>query len=230
VNKQKLKYYMHDEPTAFRFELAGNLNREGAYQLEQAWRTASSVIGDRRFIVDLTFLNAADELGRALINRWHREGARLVAKTNASRALAESILGGPLLEPAVYAGPMAASHGTWHPFHVSFLARAVALLLFAAIVFPVEANARALRPRTIAAWDDYVRVENANLPDRVRPGSGCSFPELEATALSPEIPTAARLVVHPIAWRHRATRQRTEAAHSRLSAAAVSAGFSVTAR
>jgi hypothetical protein len=133
MNKQTLKYYMHDGATAFRFELAGSLNREGASQLEQAWRTASSVIGDRRLIVDLTLLTAADELGRALIHRWHREGARLVASTRGSRALAESILGERLPEPTVNAGRMASSEGAWFPSDASFLARAAALPFFATL-------------------------------------------------------------------------------------------------
>ena len=56
-----LQYYMHDGPEAFRFELAGNLNQAGAIRLEQDWKTASSVIGDRRLIVDITFVEVVDE-------------------------------------------------------------------------------------------------------------------------------------------------------------------------
>jgi hypothetical protein len=170
MKNQTLQYYMHDGPRAFRFELAGNLNREGAYQLDQAWRTASSVIGDRRLLVDLTYLTGADEQGRRLINRWHREGARLIAATKASRTLAESILGEPLPEPSAIAGATSASDGTWFPFQASFLARAVVLLFLAAIAFPVSASAAALKPETAAAWNDYLRTVDASLQDRVRPG------------------------------------------------------------
>jgi hypothetical protein len=109
---QTLQYYMHDGPTAFRFELSGHLNREGAQRLDQDWRTAMSVIGDRRLIVDITFVSGSDEQGRALLARWHREGARFVANSKASCALAESIIGEPL--PARGAG--SSSDRTWLPF------------------------------------------------------------------------------------------------------------------
>src|SRR5712692_6141610 len=99
MNNQALQCYMHDGPTAFRFELAGNLNHEGARRLDQDWHTASSVIGDRVLIVDMTFVTGVDGQGRVLLTRWHREGARLIANSKASRALAESILGEPLPEP-----------------------------------------------------------------------------------------------------------------------------------
>jgi len=39
---------MHDGPTAFRFELVGNLNHEDARRLDQDWRTASSIMPPNR--------------------------------------------------------------------------------------------------------------------------------------------------------------------------------------
>jgi len=113
MKTQALQYYMHDGPTAFRFELAGNLNQEGARRLEQDWRTASSVIGDRGLIIDMTFVTDVDEPARALISRWHREGAQVIASSKASRALVESILGKPLPKPAANALSAAASDRTW---------------------------------------------------------------------------------------------------------------------
>src|SRR5271165_1671444 len=77
---QALQYYMHDGPAAFRFVLAGDLNGEGARRLDQDWRTASSVIGDRRLIVDMTSVTGVDEQGRALLAQWHVEGAEFIAK------------------------------------------------------------------------------------------------------------------------------------------------------
>src|ERR1700730_7924003 len=94
-----LQYYMHDGPTAFRFELGGDLNHEGACRLEQDWRTASSALGDRRLIIDMTFVTGVDEQGQALIPRLRREGAWFIADSKASRALAEATLGEPLPEP-----------------------------------------------------------------------------------------------------------------------------------
>jgi len=171
MKNQTLQYYMHDGPAAFRFELAGHLNLEGALRLSQDWHTASSVIGDRRLIVDITFLTSVDDPARVFIARWYREGARLVASSSDSRALAESILGEPLPEAAGDTLDAAASERTWVPFHTSLLASAVnLLLLFAAVLFPVEMKAATLKSQTVAAWDDYLQTVNANLEERVRPG------------------------------------------------------------
>jgi hypothetical protein len=145
VKNQPLQYYMHDGPTAFRFELAGDLNHEGACRLDQDWRTASSSLGDRRLIVDMTFVTSVDESSRALITRWHRDGACLIANSPASRALAESILGEPLLEVPANAPFVATSDLTWQPFSSSSLWRALLVVFLATIVFPAEANAAALR-------------------------------------------------------------------------------------
>src|SRR5260221_5198094 len=147
MKNQALRYYMHDGPTAFRFELAGNLNHEDARRLDQAWRTAASVIGDRRLIVDMTFVTDVDEQGRALITRWHRDGAQLIANSKASRALAESILGKRLTEPPAHVSHATVSDRTWLPFRASFRVRAVTLVLLATIVFPVHANAATLSPK-----------------------------------------------------------------------------------
>jgi hypothetical protein len=170
MKNQALQYYMHDGPAAFRIELAGNLDREGARRLDQDWRAAASAIGDRRLIVDITFVTDVDEQGRTLIARLHREGARLIANSKASRALAESILGEPLPEPAANGGRATVSDRTWLPFRASFLVSTVTLLLLATIVFPVQADAATLKPETVTAWNDYLQAANADLQDRIRPG------------------------------------------------------------
>ena len=64
--------------------------------LDQAWRTASSMIGDRALVVDMTFVTGAEREGRSLLARWYAEGAQLIARSKASRALAEAIVGEPL--------------------------------------------------------------------------------------------------------------------------------------
>src|SRR5579862_952266 len=78
MKSQTLQYYMHDGPAAFRFELAGDLNDEAARDLEQAWRTASSMIGDRALIVDMTFVTGAGRDGRSLLARWYADCAQLI--------------------------------------------------------------------------------------------------------------------------------------------------------
>ena len=94
-----LHYYMHDGPAAFRFELAGDLAVGDAARLEQEWRTASSTIGDRTLIVDLSFVTAMDEAARSLFRRWHAAGAQFAAISPQSRKLVETITGQPFLQP-----------------------------------------------------------------------------------------------------------------------------------
>jgi hypothetical protein len=112
-----LQYFMHYGPTAFRFELAGELDSEGARRLEQDWLTASSLIGEHGLIVDLTFVTAAVGEGRTLLARWYAAGARFVAQSKASRRLTEDITGKPPVEFAS-AGRASADY-TWLPFRKS---------------------------------------------------------------------------------------------------------------
>ena len=67
-----LRYYMHDGPDAFRFELTGRLSKDAARDLEQAWRTAESTIGKRLVIIDLSGLTGIDRHGHELLDRWAR--------------------------------------------------------------------------------------------------------------------------------------------------------------
>lgn len=86
-----LEYYMHDDPDAFRMELAGSLTLATAESAYQAWRTALSTLGGRLAFVDITFVDRADERGRNLLRLWHNSGARIVARSPESRALASGI-------------------------------------------------------------------------------------------------------------------------------------------
>jgi len=160
---------MHDGPSAFRFELSGDLNDEGALRLDQDWRTACSVIGGRSLIVDMTFVTSVGERGRALLARWHAGGAQLIAKSRVSRDLAESIAGEPL--PDLVPAGNAFANGTWLPFRTSFATPTLAgMLLLAALLFPAQVRAANLKTETVAAWEDYLQSVNASLQDRVRPG------------------------------------------------------------
>ena len=161
-----LQYYMHDGPSAFRFELSGELTDEGARRLELDWLTASSVIGNRQLIVDMTYLTGAGGVGRALLARWHSEGAQLIAILPTSSELAESIVGQPLPKPA----PSKVGDRTWLPFSSVYLGRAAALLVLIPLLFPAAASGATLKPETVAAWDGYLRTVDASLQERVRPG------------------------------------------------------------
>jgi len=169
MKSQTLQYYMHDGPSAFRFELAGDLNNEAARDLDQAWRTASSMVGDRALVVDMTFVTGAEKDGRSLLARWYAEGAQLIARSKVSRALAEAIVGKPLPESA--STGVAGTGRTWLPFHISFGAPKLKLtLVAAALLLPLHAHAANLKAETVAAWDDYVQSVSVTLQNRVRPG------------------------------------------------------------
>jgi hypothetical protein len=166
MRTQALNYYLHDGPVAFRFELTGPMTGEGARSIEQVWWTAGSLIGDRRPIIDMTFVTSVDDQGRALLTRWHNEGAQFVANTKASRTLAESILGASIPEPA-------AETRRWWPFPPGFFRPAAGIpWLLASLLFAFAANAANLKPETVAAWDDDLEMVKAGLHERVRPG-GC---------------------------------------------------------
>jgi hypothetical protein len=118
--KHALQYFMHYGPAAFRFELAGELDTEGAHSLERDWLSASSVIGVHALIVDLTFVTGAEKEGRMLLARWYAAGARFVAQSKVSRRLVEAITGKPLSE---FTSPgTAIEDRTWLPFRNSLAA------------------------------------------------------------------------------------------------------------
>lgn len=170
MEKQPIKYYIHDGPASFRFELAGVLEKEGARRLVQDWRTASSMMSGRVLVIDMTFVTGVDEHGHALIARWHGEGARLIANSKVSRALAQSILGEALPEQLRNTETAPLSKRAWLPFRGWFVSRAVPLVLLAAMLFPSKATAATLKPETVAAWDSYLQTADTDLADRIRPG------------------------------------------------------------
>ncbi len=165
MKTKDLQYYMHDGSSAFRFELAGDLTGEGARRLERDWHTASSVIGHRTLIVDMTFVTSADEEGRALLARWHAEGAKVVAKSKESRELAEAIVGEPLPEFAMAA--KAGSYQTWSSFRTSFGAPALHMvILLAALLFPVRVHAANLKYAEAPASAGQVATQVVTLTNR----------------------------------------------------------------
>ena len=94
--KSGLVYYMHDESTAFRFQLAGDLSQDSTYDLEQARQTASSIFGERCLIVDLTGITSVDGAGRELLDKWHGLGARIVVSSLEQKARIKSMIGVPI--------------------------------------------------------------------------------------------------------------------------------------
>jgi hypothetical protein len=149
-----LYYYMHDGPAAFRFELAGNLDFRDAARLAQEWSAASSTIGDRTLIVDLSFVTAMDEAARGLFQCWHAGGAQFAAISPESRELVETITGRPFLhrqsQPPTYEPWL--SRGWSHGLSAMPLLALVSLLI----------------PSTVRAADDgagmaFARYVTANV-------------------------------------------------------------------
>jgi hypothetical protein len=91
----RLVYYLHDDPTAFRIELTGFLAASNAAELERCWRTASSTLGERTFVVNLDSLTSVDDDGRRLLMRWRQLGAKFVGASTYALSVMES-----LAEPA----------------------------------------------------------------------------------------------------------------------------------
>src|SRR5260370_30273969 len=134
-------YYMHDASAAFRFQLSGNLSRERTQDLEQARQTASSVIGERRLIVDLTGLASIDAAGRKLLKEWQVLGAQMTVISAKEQARIQLMSG---VAVAVVGSKARASR--WLPPQAAALLLAALLaLLFAAIAVaaafvPTSAN------------------------------------------------------------------------------------------
>lgn len=132
--KGMMHYYMHDGPAAFRFELAGELDADDAARLEQDWRTASSIVGNRTLIVDMSFVTGIEDAVRHLFQRWHDAGAEFVANSRQSRELVESITGRPFAPQL----PHSPTYQSWISLSLTPLVPLLALLIF---LTPSQANA-----------------------------------------------------------------------------------------
>lgn len=146
------RYYMHDGPNAFSLELSGTMSDHDIVGLEQARRTASSTMGSRSFIVDLSYVDGVQPAGRAMLRRWYDEGAQLVAKLPGARVIVGLITG---QAPELIA--KSARRQTWRPF----LAAALATLALTTLFAPARTVAANLQPAAVPAWHEYVRTADA---------------------------------------------------------------------
>ena len=89
-------YYIHDASAAFRFQLAGNLSRNGTRELEQARQTAASIIGLRSLVVELTGLTGIDAAGRELLIEWQALGAQMTVISAKEQARIQVMTGVPV--------------------------------------------------------------------------------------------------------------------------------------
>jgi hypothetical protein len=158
-----MRYYMHDGPAAFRFELAGDLDTNDATRLEQEWRTASSIMGKRTLIIDLSFVTGIDEEVLSLFRRWYAEGAEFAANSRRSRDLVESITERPFVREL----PHAPTHRSWF----SRISASLISILAIALIPPTALHAAELKPETLSAWNQYVQSADAAMQARLRPGN-----------------------------------------------------------
>jgi len=153
-----LCYYMHDGPDAFRFELTGRLSRDAARDLEQAWRTAASMIGQRRVIIDLSGLTGIGRDGHELLDKWAGEGAQLAVVNHRAATRLQPMIDRPVTVLT------AAAVATTRP-----LARA-ALWCAAFLTFASPTNAATLKQETVNVWENYIQNANVQIQDRLKPG------------------------------------------------------------
>ena len=85
--------YIHDEAARLRLCVTGDLDDDSAKELASCWSTASSVVGDRRIVLDLTALDAAHDSGRQLLEALHREGVEFLAQSESQQSLVAEITG-----------------------------------------------------------------------------------------------------------------------------------------
>jgi hypothetical protein len=157
-DRDEVNLYIHDEPASVRFEIRGCLSGNAARQVEQAWRTASSVIGGRSLVVSIGNLTSIDLFGRRLLRHWHDDGAYFVAKSPLTKTLVKSIVGHSVLSAATRDGR------AW------LRACALPLIQLFTLFFPPDSGAASLEPTTLEAWENYVDAAVRRMEQRLLPG------------------------------------------------------------
>jgi len=177
---------MHDGAAAFSFELSGALAGEAARELNQAWRTASSVIGERALVVDLSYVTDIDPAGLELLRGWHEKGGQLVARSAHVRALLAPVTGHAADELA-----RPAQHSTWRPYRIA----TVWPVILAMFLLPSPASAASLKGETIQAWEDFVKA--ADCRNQARLDSGKPFLTTDEVPGQAARLRAGKIVVSP---------------------------------
>ncbi len=72
--------YQHDQAESFRFVAIGDLEGDAVGEFRSAWRTASSVLRGRDFVVDLSGVTGAGQAGLDLLSEMQRAGVHLRAE------------------------------------------------------------------------------------------------------------------------------------------------------
>ena len=95
-----LRYFIHEDFDALRMEVAGSLAGRAAQRAYESWRSALSLTGRARLVVDISHVTEADEQGRAVLRAWHGQDARIIASSTVSREIAKSISTASVPQPA----------------------------------------------------------------------------------------------------------------------------------
>jgi ABC-type transporter Mla MlaB component len=92
--------YLNDSIESFQFVLKGDLAAGSVRSLEQAWITATSILGGKDVSVEVSGLTAADDAGVELLYRMTASGARLTAALPPESEDLLRSLGIPVAAPA----------------------------------------------------------------------------------------------------------------------------------
>ncbi len=79
LSSSRFKYYIHDGIEACRFQLIGELTESEVAELSGCWRTAKTMLGKRKLILDLRGLKTLDEAGSEWVTSMASEGADMRA-------------------------------------------------------------------------------------------------------------------------------------------------------
>ena len=93
--------YIHDEAAQLRLRVTNDLDEQAANELASCWKTASSVVGERRIVMDLTGLSSIQETGRQLLELMGRKTHEVVSATY-PEGLSKSICGNGALRVFSY--------------------------------------------------------------------------------------------------------------------------------
>jgi outer membrane protein len=88
-----LKITLHDGPEALTFQVEGKLVGAWAKELEQSWKTASSIRNRKALIVDLTETSYIDDEGKRVLGKLFRDGAFFRTAGAMTCAIVEEITG-----------------------------------------------------------------------------------------------------------------------------------------
>ena len=94
-----MEMFQHDSAMTFRFVLQGELTGHGVQELEYAWTTARSILGQKALEVEVSGITTADAGGVELLSRMRETGARLNAALPPESAELILSMGIPMAAP-----------------------------------------------------------------------------------------------------------------------------------